>query len=249
MDEKDILKIGADAAVKPIGALLEKLFGGAVEEIGGMWQDTLKARRHLRRMKLYEKLRRKLEDASIDPKEVPEKIWVPVLQAVSLEDDEGMQERWAALLANAANPEDTHVSESFPRILASLTPRQALILDRFFDTSAQRRKVIAEVPSIGIPLGPSKFLQLSDGPGFKWDHSQDPPALSRLLSEGLIDTQRFVNRERATELHKRLRHAQDEHVDLTQELQDLYIEVNQITVLGAEFVQACRPPEKMRQSE
>src|SRR5262249_30877797 len=137
----DLFKIGVDAAVKPFGNLLERLFGGAVDEIGGMWQDRLKVRRQLRRMKLFERLQKQIEAAGIDPKEIPEKIWVPALQAASIEDDEGLRERWASLLVNAANPKGASVSESFPRILANLTPRQVVILDRYFAYATSRLQV------------------------------------------------------------------------------------------------------------
>ena len=44
-DQKELLKVGAEAAMKPFEGLIEKLFGGPVEQIGGMWTDALIARR------------------------------------------------------------------------------------------------------------------------------------------------------------------------------------------------------------
>src|ERR1019366_10408462 len=104
-EEKQLFRVTAEATLKPFGNLLERLFGGAVDQIGGEWEDRLKARRCLRRAKVYAKLKQQLDDAGFEPQEIPEKIWVPALQAVSLEDHETLQDKWASLLANAANPE------------------------------------------------------------------------------------------------------------------------------------------------
>lgn len=55
-DEKALFKVTADAAIKPFGNLLERLFGGAVDQIGGEWEGRLMVRRLMRRVKVYAKL-------------------------------------------------------------------------------------------------------------------------------------------------------------------------------------------------
>ena len=131
IDEKDVLKIGMDAAVKPFANLLERLFGGAVDQIGGGWEDRLKARRYVRLVKLYAKIQDRLDEAGIDPHEIPEKIWVPALQAASLEDAETLQDKWACLLANAASPAAT-VHPAFVEILNAMAPLDAVVLDETY---------------------------------------------------------------------------------------------------------------------
>jgi hypothetical protein len=50
--------------------------------------------------------------------------------AASVEDDPTLQERWAALLANAANPEcNSEILPSFAEILKELTPPEVRFLD------------------------------------------------------------------------------------------------------------------------
>jgi len=144
-DEKEILKAGADAAIKPFSNLLEKLFGGCVEEIGGMWQDELKVRRLHRRLKLYKRVQRMIADAGIEPKRIPENIWMPVLQAASAQDDETLQEKWAALLTNASVAEsDNEVLPSFPEILKQLTPVEAKLLDAVYDETVESAQGLKE---------------------------------------------------------------------------------------------------------
>lgn len=58
-DQKELAKIAAESAFRPFANLIEKLFGGAAEQVGGMWTDGL--RRRFRRIKIFEKLTRKIE--------------------------------------------------------------------------------------------------------------------------------------------------------------------------------------------
>ena len=96
-EEKQLLKVTAEAALKPFGNLLERLFGGAVDQIGGEWEDRLKARRLLRRAKVLAKLKQQLDDAGFEAQQISERVWVPALQAVSLEDDDTLQDYVSAL--------------------------------------------------------------------------------------------------------------------------------------------------------
>ncbi|HWW90436.1 MAG TPA: hypothetical protein VNY35_06635 [Solirubrobacteraceae bacterium] len=52
-----------------------------------------------------------------------------ILEGGSLENDEGMQARWANLLANALTESPAEVHVAFPGILSDLTPGEAAFLD------------------------------------------------------------------------------------------------------------------------
>src|ERR1022692_4011610 len=129
-EEKQLFRVTAEATLKPFGNLLERLFGGAVDQIGGEWEDRLKARRLLRRAKVLAKLKQQLDDAGFEAQQISERVWVPALQAVSLEDDDTLQDTWASLLANAANPDVDPVPPAFPEILGQLTAREVGFLFR-----------------------------------------------------------------------------------------------------------------------
>jgi hypothetical protein len=69
-----------------------------------------------------------LREAGAEPRPVvPLKTVVPLLQYASLEEDEDLQERWAALLANAVGSSDVH--PFFPQALSQLGPIEARLLD------------------------------------------------------------------------------------------------------------------------
>ncbi|HEY1754405.1 MAG TPA: Abi-alpha family protein [Bryobacteraceae bacterium] len=132
-EEKELLRAGADAAIKPFGNLIERLFGGAVDEIGGTWQDRLKLRRFKRRLKLYEEIDRSIKSAGFEPIEIPERIWFPALSAASLNDDADLQRCWATLLINAADPEkQPAVLPAFVDILSQLSPKEALFMRQLY---------------------------------------------------------------------------------------------------------------------
>jgi hypothetical protein len=78
-DEKELLKIGAEATFQPFAGLIEKLFGGAAEQIGGMWKDKIAVRRQIRQFKLLKKLKAAIDNAGFEPQQIRDNIWTPVL--------------------------------------------------------------------------------------------------------------------------------------------------------------------------
>ena len=148
-EQKEIAKIGAEAAMKPFTELFQKLFGGPSEEIGGMWQDALQVRRFGRRLKLLKRVQALIDKAGFTPKQVSDKLGIPLLNASSLEDDDTLQEKWANLLVNAAHPTpNLEVQPTFVTILAELTPSQAFLLDALYRDAtkkAERKSLIEDV--------------------------------------------------------------------------------------------------------
>jgi hypothetical protein len=75
-----------------------------------------------------------LLDIGIRPREIPLDIWQPALEAASLQEDEFLQDTWANLLANAADPrQTTPVTASFTTILKDFTIREVKFLDALYD--------------------------------------------------------------------------------------------------------------------
>jgi hypothetical protein len=150
-DQKELLKISADAALKPFADLMQQLFGGPLGEIGGMWQDSLKVRREIRKIDLLKKVQKKLDEAAVEPRSIPDRIWLPVMQAALMEDDDTLQDKWASLLANAADPRDTTpVLPSFAAILGEIITRDAVFLDALHkraleSTRPPRSKLLSNV--------------------------------------------------------------------------------------------------------
>jgi hypothetical protein len=93
--------------------------------------EEFRAFRFKRHIRHIEKARKQLEAAGMSPRRVPLRVLAPLLEGGSLEDDEDLSERWAALLANAAG--DKHnVPPSFPKVLSELEPVEAVIMDDLY---------------------------------------------------------------------------------------------------------------------
>jgi hypothetical protein len=75
-----------------------------------------------------------LDAAGLEPHQVPFRTLVPLVESASLEDDDELTERWAALLANAAGGQE-HVPPSFPNVLRELEPVQARLLDTLYQAT------------------------------------------------------------------------------------------------------------------
>src|ERR1700722_1141793 len=109
--------------------LLNKFLGPGLEEAGEMIADRVRLFRLKQQIKLFRTAEQLLAHEKLEPKAVNLKVLLPLIDAASLEEDEEMSDRWASLLASAANPANSNSLEiSFVEILKQLPPLHALIL-------------------------------------------------------------------------------------------------------------------------
>jgi len=128
----DVLGVSqtVDHALKILREPVERLFGAAWNEIGGALGDRVRHWRDMRRLELALAAVAKLRAKGIDPQTVEPSILFPILDAGSLATDAFLKEKWAKLLATAANPRaEIDMTPSFAEILKQLTPLEARILD------------------------------------------------------------------------------------------------------------------------
>jgi Abortive infection alpha len=85
-----------------------------------------------RQLTLLRKAQDHLRKLGKDPRKVNLNLLFPLLAAGGLKEDEEMADRWAALLANAADPAADEVPPSFPEVLKQLTPAEARLLDAIY---------------------------------------------------------------------------------------------------------------------
>ena len=121
---------GALAAAVPFTAIVKRMLGPAADELAEMWRDQVRLYRYERQVKCVQKAEKMAEDAGFTPQAVPPKILFPLLEGASFEDDESLHDMWAALLANAASPENAEmVRPGFIAILKQMCPDEALLLN------------------------------------------------------------------------------------------------------------------------
>ncbi|MGA2325079.1 MAG: Abi-alpha family protein [Bryobacteraceae bacterium] len=239
-----------DSLLAPFHALTMK-FCGELGEALGSYGTLLRMKIGLKVMKRAEEM---LVNAGIEPRSMPRKIFVPLLEDASLEDDRGLQERWAALLANAAT--DSCILPSFPDILRQLSCRDAVFLNAILDNVVammehhygavrMAARIVGEIAfkgrdemlyifsEAGLTRNDARLLTTvhpDDIPGEDDDHAKFRISLDTLLRLRLVQvTQRF-------EVDGR--HMKIDGTGLQSRGEDYY----SMTALGHEFVMACRPP-------
>src|SRR5947208_13537251 len=95
-----------------------------------MWRDRVRMYRYERQLKCVEKAERMVKEAGFTPQAVPPKILFPLLEGASFEEDEGLHTMWAALLANAASPENgRRIPPGFIATLRQMSPDEAGLLN------------------------------------------------------------------------------------------------------------------------
>jgi hypothetical protein len=144
-DEELVIKTGTEQLFAPLQRLLDQLIGPAATEVGLSLSDSVKVWRFKRQLRLLQEVKRLVEDSGKQIKPIATRLFFPVLEAASIEDDDEMQTRWAALLANEA----TNVGSVHPcyiDVLKQLSPDDARLLDKVCDWCEQsgRRQLFTE---------------------------------------------------------------------------------------------------------
>lgn len=140
-------------AGREIGGFIAKFISGPLEEGVGIFEDKLKYFRVERQIRYMQRVQELLKLSGLDSptRAVPLKLAIPLIQGASLEEDNQLQDRWAALLVNAANASfPVDIRRSYPAILEQLTPLDARVLDAIyalpFEASQHEGIATSELP-------------------------------------------------------------------------------------------------------
>ncbi len=127
--------------------------------------------------RLGNKAQQLLAGAGREPQPVEVKVLVPLVNGAALEPDESLADKWAALLANAADPaQRVNVEAGYVEILKQLTPTDAQLLKALYSRSAAP-SYSSFTKSIDY-----KILRLSAGIGANFDLSLDNLVRMRLCA-------------------------------------------------------------------
>jgi hypothetical protein len=96
-------------ALGSVDGLLQRIAGPLADEIGDSLAIIARPYRIRLSLKMFQKTQRMLEEAGMSPQAVPPRLFLPILEAASIENDEDLHTRWAALLANAATSPDISI--------------------------------------------------------------------------------------------------------------------------------------------
>jgi len=248
------------AAKKESESFLKAVLGEPANALGGLIGDWINQRRHANLINITVEAKRRLAKAGVSPKEVPLKIIHPAIEAASLEDEPDLQNLWANLLANAADPTSTlNISAIFPDILRQLSRVEARYLDRLYTSTTEQLApglrnhtfnvafrnigsqdalisdfVIAELGNPDIQMSIEKESSDERLARMFECERQCHIAIGNFLRLGVIGTKLSLD------LPPREKKREVEYLSLTEAEKLFTMNHFHLTILGAEFVRACR---------
>jgi hypothetical protein len=177
---QEMAKVAGKAidAGQQAGAFIARFIGGPLEQAAGIFEDRLRYARWERQQRLMRRAQEFMEQSKMTgpTRAVPLKLAIPIFQGAGLEDDDNMQDRWAALLVNAANA-DFHleIRRAYLDILEQISPLDAKILDLIYElpfhemqhngvlTAALPSSVRVAPEDLGDPTDPPEEVALALG--------------------------------------------------------------------------------------
>jgi hypothetical protein len=156
---------------------LAKILGPSADEIGEIGRDYIKGRRAKNAERTLGDADKMLAAVGREPQEVPLNVAVPLLEAASLQDEPSLAEKWAALLANAADPaQRVAVQPGFAEVLRQLT----------IDDASMLAFIYAELE--WTDEQPPQILSVSDVYlHFNWDRTRMEVSIDNLVRLRLAD--------------------------------------------------------------
>jgi hypothetical protein len=128
----DLVQSAKEEMTEEVGRFVGTIFGAASIEFSEMLGDRVGWWRLKQSIRLAKKAKELLDAEGLTPEQVPLRTAVPLLESGSLEQDENLVDRWAALLANAAGG-TVAVPPSFGNVLRELEPPAALLLEHIYE--------------------------------------------------------------------------------------------------------------------
>jgi hypothetical protein len=129
-EEEKMLALGLEAVMRPVDDAFKNITDPSTKTLGKVLNGIL-----CRQLRAFARVYNRASEMagkvglSLDP--IPLKVIKPILDGASLEEDEEMQELWAALLANASIQQNSNLGlpPAFPKILQQLRSVDAQFLD------------------------------------------------------------------------------------------------------------------------
>ena len=103
-EASQLTKRGWPDVLAPFTDLMHSLCASAFTEYGLAWGDSAKVFRLRRLKRLLEKTQERLSESGSQPEAVKFSLLNDIMNHGSAEDDDDIQDRWANLLSNAADP-------------------------------------------------------------------------------------------------------------------------------------------------
>jgi len=237
-----VVMVGLGTVGKPTARVVADFLGRILGPTGDVVGEALahpivewQRRRVERAQDVLDRAARQLEEQGHEPRPVPGRVLMPILDAASLEENESLRETWTNLLARAASSHLDEVLPAFPAMLSRLSPQEVEVLSVMFESAME---VGEDYPFLFIDLVASGGLESEWADIYSGNFialgicRYGPPELTTADLERLSSGVRFNETARAKGGHR----TWNEQV----ELDSPYLRIP-FTALGLEFLRACRP--------
>jgi hypothetical protein len=246
---KSVAKGAVEGALRPLHDLIRALAGPAVQELGETWHDQVRVWRHLRAVRLAARVQQMMAPLGLNLRPVSLKLLLPAIEFASLEDHDELQDRWAGLIARAADAAYSGaVLPVFADILRQIGPQEASFLEACLTHLEQKARGRVGSKAYLWEIGTKpKLLLLYTGRSFKEITSEDEDgfevSLANLLRLGLIGKEVF-SQDRAVQDERWGRGLAPDGSDAPEGLWSDPVAIDHyfLTPFGHAFIQACHSP-------
>lgn len=257
------VKVDVPAAVTEAATSFTLRLLGPLADVSDLLSDRIRFFRWKTSIKTLAKAKEFADKHGFEPKQIPLKQLVPLVEGASLEDEDSeLIDKWAALIANASNdPEHKYVF--FAQILSSLDASEVKLLDELWSTASERQLIHID--------------QLEQSPGMSQQVLEAMQSVCDAIKfEKTVDLSSFRNlvlhywRERDVPNFQEINFSGDDQIVYWQHLQSLqlakthfmtdvihhdrdveyvagrqeriFFAAVELTPLGYQFVSACNKP-------
>jgi Abortive infection alpha len=128
--------------IRSAGKFLDGIFGDTLRQVGGIPADWARYYRAVNSLRIADKVKAILDERQISGKPIPLSLQhaLPLLDGASLESEDEIQNLWAALIANATDPNRAlRIKKVYIEILRGLEPLDARIMEFLFNPGMDQK--------------------------------------------------------------------------------------------------------------
>lgn len=129
MTEFNIKSSTIEKGLDLVKGFLERAIGPSVDEFGFMHQDNMRFRRANNQLKIFTRAKERAEKTGMNIKQMNLKALFPLLEGISLEEEETLQEMWTNLFLNYTDSSKNLTINVYPEILKQLSTNEVRLLE------------------------------------------------------------------------------------------------------------------------
>lgn len=135
---EEALKLGQRSleTLEKSGGWLDGIIGDGFRQLGGVFTDNMAAHRYLNRLRILKNTQEKIVAAGLQgqARKISGRIALPLLEAISDESDESLQDVWAVYIRNAVDPSKPTPDKLLIDVIRRLEPADWPVLKRLFSS-------------------------------------------------------------------------------------------------------------------